>query len=373
MIRFSAILVAGAIAVLVAGVLATSLALVYLSIGVSVLASVLLAVGVILRRREIFGEAGAAAASRRPAGPVTPVTGTPVMVGGRARIPEPGARPGRGWRPAGRGRSGFRERQLRPTGRAGRGSRNPLGMARAGGFPRGRPGAGPSGEERPRQKRPRPGWSRHGRPVPGRPGGRLSRDARLRAGATAHRAARPAPASRAAGGHSPPRCRGARGQRLRLRRHRPRPGHASRPGHTSRPGHSVPDQRAAGTAPPGRSAGPPGPPGRPLAGAGPPAWPDPDITWQQEPTGTRRPSREPDGGWVFTPPTPPPDLPASPAEEPDAPAPAAGRPDEGITQHEPAHDRWPSRETEDRAATPPTPPERPRLSGRAGSPGAGQR
>ena len=38
MIRFSAILVAGAIAVLVAGVLDTSLALVYLSIGVSVLA-----------------------------------------------------------------------------------------------------------------------------------------------------------------------------------------------------------------------------------------------------------------------------------------------------------------------------------------------
>ena len=93
MIRFSAVLVAGAIAVLVAGVLATSLPLVYLSIGVSVLASVLLAIGVILRRGEIFGEAGAAAASGRPAGPVTPVTGTPVMVGGRARIPEPGARP----------------------------------------------------------------------------------------------------------------------------------------------------------------------------------------------------------------------------------------------------------------------------------------
>ncbi len=71
MIRFSAILVAGAMAVLVAGVLATSLALVYLSIGVSVLASVLLAIGVILRRREIFGEAGAAAASGRAAGPVT--------------------------------------------------------------------------------------------------------------------------------------------------------------------------------------------------------------------------------------------------------------------------------------------------------------
>ena len=45
MIRFSAILVAAAIAVLVPGVLATSLVLVYLSIGVSVLAAVLLAAG----------------------------------------------------------------------------------------------------------------------------------------------------------------------------------------------------------------------------------------------------------------------------------------------------------------------------------------
>ena len=93
MIRFSAILVAGAIAVLVAGVLATSLALVYLSIGVSVLALVLLAIGVILRRAEIFGEAGAAAASGQPSWPATPADGTPVMVGGQARIPRPGAQP----------------------------------------------------------------------------------------------------------------------------------------------------------------------------------------------------------------------------------------------------------------------------------------
>ena len=74
MIRFSAILVAGAIAVLVAGVLATSLALVYLSIGVSVLAAVLLAIGVILRRGEIFGEAGATAATGQPAWPVANAT-----------------------------------------------------------------------------------------------------------------------------------------------------------------------------------------------------------------------------------------------------------------------------------------------------------
>ena len=101
MIRFSAILVAGAIAVLVAGVLATSLALVYLSIGVSVLALVLLVIGVILRREEIFGEAGPAAASGQHDWPVTPAAETPAMVGGRARIPEPRARPSEaGRRPA---------------------------------------------------------------------------------------------------------------------------------------------------------------------------------------------------------------------------------------------------------------------------------
>ena len=64
MIRFSAILVAGAIAVLVAGVLATSLALVYLSIGVSVLASVLLAVGVILRRERDLRRGGRSSRQR---------------------------------------------------------------------------------------------------------------------------------------------------------------------------------------------------------------------------------------------------------------------------------------------------------------------
>ena len=125
MIRFSAVLVAGAIAVLVAGVLATSLALVYLSIGVSVLASVLLAIGVILRRREIFGEADAAAATGQPAWPVTPAAGSPVMIGGRARIPEPGARPAKAdVRPA-EARSA--EAEVQPAGAgSGNGSSGPL-------------------------------------------------------------------------------------------------------------------------------------------------------------------------------------------------------------------------------------------------------
>ena len=354
MIRFSAILVAGALAVLVAGVLATSLALVYLSIGVSVLALVLLAIGLILQRREIFGETGAAAVGGQPAWPVTPATGTPVMVGGRARIPEPGLSPEEaGQRPAeaeagsGNGSSGgqagrdvaaeihwaWQEQEGSPE----------VGPARA---PQARNGPGRNGTGQ-------DGPAKGGPARPARTGG-YSGDARLRAGATADRAARPAPASSAAGGHGTPRRRGAGGQRRRrLRARGTRP---DQPGRGTRP-----DQRAAGTAPPGRGAGSPG---RPPVGAGPPEWPVAGITWQ-EPADARRPSREPDtrepdGGWVFTPPTPPPpDVPASPAEEPDVPAPAAGGPEADITQQETAHDQWPPRGPEDRAAAPPTPPDRP--------------
>src|SRR5437763_73807 len=46
---------------LVAGVSASSLVLVYVSIAVSMLAAITLAAGVLLRRREIFGEAAAPA------------------------------------------------------------------------------------------------------------------------------------------------------------------------------------------------------------------------------------------------------------------------------------------------------------------------
>ena len=93
MIRFSAILVAGAIVVLVTGVLATSLTLVYLSIGVSVLATVLLAVGVALRRREIFGEADAASGGHQPAWSAASGAGAPAMAGGQAGTPRPGPWP----------------------------------------------------------------------------------------------------------------------------------------------------------------------------------------------------------------------------------------------------------------------------------------
>jgi hypothetical protein len=60
LIRSSALLTAVAMAMLVAGVVAANLSLIYLSIAASIIAAVTLAVGVLLRRRELFGEAGAA-------------------------------------------------------------------------------------------------------------------------------------------------------------------------------------------------------------------------------------------------------------------------------------------------------------------------
>ncbi|MBO0815565.1 MAG: hypothetical protein J2P30_10555, partial [Actinobacteria bacterium] len=66
MIRSSALLTVVAMAVLVAGVAAANLGLIYLSIAVSVLAAITLAVGVLLRRRELFGKAEAAPRSAQP-------------------------------------------------------------------------------------------------------------------------------------------------------------------------------------------------------------------------------------------------------------------------------------------------------------------
>jgi hypothetical protein len=57
-IRSSVLFTATAMALLVAGVAASSLALIYVSIAVSVLAAVTLAAGALLRRQEIFGAAG---------------------------------------------------------------------------------------------------------------------------------------------------------------------------------------------------------------------------------------------------------------------------------------------------------------------------
>src|SRR5262249_61379898 len=79
LIRSSALLTAVAIAVLVAGVSAANLALIYVSIAVSILAAITLAVGVLLRRRELFGETGAAPQRDQP-GWAAPKAARPVPV-----------------------------------------------------------------------------------------------------------------------------------------------------------------------------------------------------------------------------------------------------------------------------------------------------
>src|SRR6516164_1094499 len=66
-------------AILVAGVAAANLALIYVSIAVSILAAVTLAVGVLLRRRELFGETGAAPRRDQP-GWSAPEAARPVPV-----------------------------------------------------------------------------------------------------------------------------------------------------------------------------------------------------------------------------------------------------------------------------------------------------
>jgi hypothetical protein len=55
-IKVSAVLVAVALAVLVSGVVAGSLAVVYVSIGLSALSALLLAAGVVRQRAAVFGE-----------------------------------------------------------------------------------------------------------------------------------------------------------------------------------------------------------------------------------------------------------------------------------------------------------------------------
>jgi hypothetical protein len=72
-IRFSAALVAVAIGVLIGGIATSRLLLVYVAIAVSAVALVALAIGVVLKREELFGEAqglvpaGAGAAPAMPA------------------------------------------------------------------------------------------------------------------------------------------------------------------------------------------------------------------------------------------------------------------------------------------------------------------
>ena len=106
MIKTSALLVALAIGLLVAGVAASSLLMVYVSIGVCAVAALLLAAGVLAHWSEIFG--------RREARPAS--AGGLVRAAGARHCPGTGQHPGRRLRPGGVPAPG-REEAARPAGR----------------------------------------------------------------------------------------------------------------------------------------------------------------------------------------------------------------------------------------------------------------
>src|SRR5229473_79088 len=91
MIRFSALLVAVAIALLVSGVIASSLPLVYVSIGGCAVAALLLAVGVYRHRQQIFGASGAVV---QVSGSVAAGPAAGSVVGGRMTGQAAGLAPG---------------------------------------------------------------------------------------------------------------------------------------------------------------------------------------------------------------------------------------------------------------------------------------
>ncbi|MQA94768.1 MAG: hypothetical protein GEV11_08985, partial [Streptosporangiales bacterium] len=88
MIVTSAALVVMAIAMLIWGIVAEQLTAVYASVGVSVVSAVLLAVGVFLRRRELFGDAARSGAATVPNGAAAAV-GTAGL--GKTAVPVGGA------------------------------------------------------------------------------------------------------------------------------------------------------------------------------------------------------------------------------------------------------------------------------------------
>src|SRR5258708_36014988 len=91
-------------AMLVAGVFSASLGLIYASIAVSILAAVTLGVGVLLRRRELFGEA--IAGDIRPGWAAADVAGARSAGGRPARSPGAGPRAPRAGPPPGAGGGG---------------------------------------------------------------------------------------------------------------------------------------------------------------------------------------------------------------------------------------------------------------------------
>ena len=132
MIRSSALLVVAAIALLAAGVFASSLELVYVSIGVSILAAVALLIGVVVRRGELFGAAGTARQGASPSRPPADITGVPAVAGGRA---------GRGaWGDDGPANG---SRQARPAAAGANSGREDVAAEPIGPVTGGKPGGGP--------------------------------------------------------------------------------------------------------------------------------------------------------------------------------------------------------------------------------------
>jgi hypothetical protein len=329
-IRFSAILVAGAIVVLVTGVLATSLTLVYLSIGSASSPRCCWRSGSALRRREIFGEADAPSGGHQPGWSAPSGAGAPAMAGGQAGIPRPGpwppdaqtgfangsyeamaawnvaagaarhsrttqmprrsARRGLSGATTGRGRTTRRKTAQVKTAPA------KTGPARTG---QARTGQARTGQEEATGRETIPGRRPpEGRVDPDRQHQRLRRGAQSRFGTTRDRAAGSARVSPAARGHGTEGCQAAGGQRPRRGRFLRRT-----PGRTARP---ASDRDRAVRAQRQRR--------RPAQGS---------RQWSGRAAGCgqgtaragrfRRPSREPDDGWGPTVPgAPPPAWPQSP-------------------------------------------------------------
>jgi hypothetical protein len=176
----SVLLIAAALVLLVTGVLASSLELTYISIGVSLLAAIVLSIGVILRRDDLFRTAGTARQGGATDWPAADVTGVRTMVGGRtargragrdngdlASVPRPGtptgaeAGPRRG---GGRGATG-------PV-KAGPGKAGP-GAARTGEHPAGRGAGGGRPARSPPARREPVSWEGRDAPPPRPPGFRV--------------------------------------------------------------------------------------------------------------------------------------------------------------------------------------------------------
>lgn len=157
MIRFSAVLVAVAVGMLMGGIATSKLLLVYMAIAVSAVALVTLAIGVVLKRGELFGEGQGAAPAQADAVPASSAQAgdSDDRSGPRAPVPPPllGAAVGPGAAFAGYGQAGSpgagspraEETASRGAWHSGTGSDGWSAPVTAASFPAVRPGAAPSG------------------------------------------------------------------------------------------------------------------------------------------------------------------------------------------------------------------------------------